>query len=91
MEKRIMHTEYEPENKFLWLHTKNNKLVLEAYGKHGWESVCNCTIAEDNHIESIKVALPELNEKCSKIQLLDYIKDLTEALSKANVIKIKKY
>lgn len=91
MEKRIMHTEYEPEKKFLWLHTKNNKIVLEAYGEHGWESVCTCIKEEKSSVEPVKINLPELDEKCSKIQLLDYIKDLTEALSKANVIKIKKY
>ena len=41
MEKKIIYTENAPDKKFLWLHTKNNNLVLEVFGNHGWESVGN--------------------------------------------------
>ena len=35
MEKKIMYTENAPDKKFLWLHTKNNNLVLEVFGNYG--------------------------------------------------------
>ena len=41
MKQEIIRSEYEPEKKFLWLHTKDGNLVLEAFGDQGWESVGN--------------------------------------------------
>ena len=39
MEKKIIYTENVPDKKFLWLHHKDEDLVLEGFGNNGWESV----------------------------------------------------
>lgn len=102
MEKKIMYTECEPEKKFLWLHTKDNNLVLEVFGNKGWEPVSN-EVQEAKVIESlmqeiesiqeakqtvVNVVLPELTEKSSKKEFISAFNSLKDALVKANIIKI---
>lgn len=102
MEKKIMYTECEPEKKFLWLHTKNNNLVLEVFGNNGWETVCN-EMQEAKIIESlmleikdikeakqtvVNVAIPELTDKSTKKEFIAAFNVLKNALVKANIIKV---
>ena len=74
MEKKIIYTEKAPDKKFLWLHTKNNNLVLEVFGNHGWESVGN----ENNNTELLKI-IKNLSEKVAK---LETIKQVSTKLTK---------
>ena len=74
MEKKIIYTENVPDKKFLWLHTKNNNLVLEVFGNHGWESVSN----ENDNTELLKI-IKELSEKITK---LETIKQVSTKLTK---------
>ena len=74
MEKKIIYTENAPDKKFLWLHTKNNNLVLEVFGNHGWESVGN----ENDNTELLKI-IKELSEKINK---LETIKQVSTKLTK---------
>ena len=68
MEKKIMYTENVPDKKFLWLHTKNNNLVLEVFGNHGWESVSN----ETDNSEVLKI-IKELSEKVDKLETIKQV------------------
>lgn len=68
MEKKIMYTENAPDKKFLWLHTKNNNLVLEVFGNHGWESVSN----ETDNSEVLKI-IKELSEKIDKLETIKQV------------------
>ena len=68
MEKKIMYTENAPDKKFLWLHTKNNNLVLEVFGNHGWESVSN----ETDNSEVLKI-IKELSEKVDKLETIKQV------------------
>ena len=74
MEKKIIYTENAPDKKFLWLHTKNNNLVLEVFGNHGWESVGN----ENDNTELLKI-IKNLSEKVDK---LETIKQVSTKLTK---------
>lgn len=85
MEKKIVYTQYEPSKNFLWLHTKNDNLVLEVYGDKGWEPVCNEVSATSN-VEPVKVKLPELNDKCTKAALIETVKVLVDVLKTTGVI-----
>ena len=76
MEKKIMYTENAPDKKFLWLHTKNNNLVLEVFSNHGWESVSN----ETDNSELLKI-IKELSEKIDKLETIKQVS--------AKLIKIK--
>ena len=68
MEKKIMYTENAPDKKFLWLHTKNNNLVLEVFGNHGWEPVGD----ETNNSELLKI-IKELSEKITKMETIKQV------------------
>ena len=68
MEKKIMYTENAPDKKFLWLHTKNNNLVLEVFGNHGWESISN----ETDNSEVLKI-IKELSEKVDKLETIKQV------------------
>lgn len=85
MEKKIMYTEYEPEKKFLWLHTKNGNMVLEAYKGNGWKPINNTPEKVNSNI----VELPTIDEKCSKSQLISYIKILSKALVDYKIAKFE--
>lgn len=63
-----MYTENAPDKKFLWLHTKNNNLVLEVFGNHGWESISN----ETDNSEVLKI-IKELSEKVDKLETIKQV------------------
>ena len=103
MEKKIVFSETMPDKKFLWLHTKNNNLVLEVFGNKGWEAIGNDSMAdminklakENQELRKqlkvqapIQVKLPKLTENCSKKELLEVISSLIDSLVQANVIKV---
>lgn len=52
MEKKIIYTEYTPDKKFLWLHSKNGELILEGFGSKGWTPI-NATPQQEVSIEDI--------------------------------------
>lgn len=39
MEKKIIFTPVEPNRNLLWLHYREDQLVLEKFGSNGWESI----------------------------------------------------
>ena len=103
MEKKIVFSKTMPDKRFLWLHTKNNNLVLEVFGNKGWEAIGNDSMAdminklakENQELckqlkaqAPIQVKLPKLTEDCSKKELLEVISGLIDSLVQANVIKV---
>ena len=103
MEKKIIFSKTMPDKRFLWLHTKNNNLVLEVFGNKGWEAIGNDSMAdminklakENQELSKqlkvqapIQVKLPKLTEDCSKKELLEVISNLIDSLVQANVIKV---
>lgn len=103
MEKKIVFSKTMPDKRYLWLHTKNNNLVLEVFGNKGWEAIGNDSMADMiNKLAKenqefykqlkaqapIQVKLPKLTEDCSKKELLEVISSLIDSLVQANVIKV---
>lgn len=103
MEKKIVFSKTMPDKRFLWLHTKNNNLVLEVFGNKGWEAIGNDSMAdminkltkENQELckqlkaqAPIQVKLSKLTEDCSKKELLEVISSLIDSLVQANVIKV---
>lgn len=103
MEKKIVFSKTMPDKRFLWLHTKNNNLVLEVFGNKGWEAIGNDSVIdminklvkENQELRKqlkaqapIQVKLPKLTEDCSKKELLEVISNLIDSLVQANVIKV---
>lgn len=103
MEKKIVFSKTMPDKRFLWLHTKNNNLVLEVFGNKGWEAIGNDSVVdminkltkENQELckqlkaqAPIQVKLPKLTENCSKKELLEVISSLIDSLVQANVIKV---
>lgn len=103
MEKKIVFSKTMPDKRYLWLHTKNNNLVLEVFGNKGWEAIGNDSVAdmvnklvkENQELckqlkaqAPIQVKLPKLTEDCSKKELLEVISNLIDSLVQANVIKV---
>lgn len=103
MEKKIVFSKTMPDKRFLWLHTKNNNLVLEVFGNKGWEAIGNDSVIdminklvkENQELckqlkaqAPIQVKLPKLTEDCSKKELLEVISSLIDSLVQANVIKV---
>ena len=103
MEKKIVFSKTMPDKRLLWLHTKNNNLVLEVFGNKGWEAIGNDSMAdminklakENKELSKqlkvqapIQVKLPKLTEDCSKKELLEVISSLIDSLVQANVIKV---
>lgn len=103
MEKKIVFSKTMPDKRFLWLHTKNNNLVLEVFGNKGWEAIGNDSVIdminklvkENQELRKqlkvqapIQVKLPKLTKDCSKKELLEVISSLIDSLVQANVIKV---
>ena len=103
MEKKIIFSETMPDKKFLWLHTKNHNLVLEVFGKKGWEAIGDDSILykinklakENQELRKqlkaqvpIQVKLPKLAENCSKKELLSTIEKLKNVLIKTGIIEL---
>ena len=102
MEKKIMYTENAPDKKFLWLHTKNNNLVLEVFGNHGWESVSNETdnsellkiikelsekIDKLETIKQVSTKLIKIKEDCSKQEMISSIMNINKVLINSGLVK----
>ena len=103
MEKKIVFSKTMPDKRVLWLHTKNNNLVLEVFGNKGWEAIGNDSMAdminklakENQELSKqlkvqapIQVKLPKLTENCSKKELLLTIEKLKNVLIKTGIIEI---
>ena len=50
------------------MHTKNNNLVLEVFGNHGWES-----IGDDTNNSKLLNIIKELSEKVDKLETIKQI------------------
>ena len=102
MEKKIMYTENAPDKKFLWLHTKNNNLVLEVFGNHGWESVSNETdnsellkiikelsekIDKLETVKQVSTKLIKIKEDCSKQEMISSIMNINKVLINSGLVK----
>ena len=103
MEKKIVFSKTMPDKRCLWLHTKNNNLVLEVFGNKGWEAIGNDSVIdminklvkENQELRKqlkaqapIQVKLPKLTEDCSKKELLSTIEKLKNVLIKTGIIEI---
>lgn len=102
MEKKIMYTENAPDKKFLWLHTKNNNLVLEVFGNHGWESIGDETdnsellkiikelsekVAKSETIKQVSAKLTKIKEDCSKQEMISAIMNINKVLINSGLVK----
>ena len=102
MEKKIIYTENAPDKKFLWLHTKNNNLVLEVFGNHGWESVGNENdntellkiiknlsekVAKLETIKQVSTKLIKIKEDCSKSEMISAIININKVLINSGLVK----
>ena len=102
MEKKIMYTENAPDKKFLWLHTKNNNLVLEVFGNHGWESVGDETdnsellkiieelsekVTKLETVKQVSTKLTKIKEDCSKQEMISAIMNINKVLINSGLVK----
>ena len=102
MEKKIIYTENAPDKKFLWLHTKNNNLVLEVFGNHGWEPVGNKNdntellkiiknlsekVAKLETIKQVSAKLTKIKEDCSKQEMISAIININKILINSGLVK----
>ena len=102
MKQEIIRSEYEPEKKFLWLHTKDGNLVLEAFGDQGWESVGNEVdntallkiieaqnkkIEELATIKAVETQLTEIKKDCSKQEMISAIININKVLINSGLVK----
>ena len=102
MEKKIMYTENAPDKKFLWLHTKNNNLVLEVFGNHGCESIGNNTnnskllniikelsekVDKLETIKQVSTKLIKIKEDCSKQEMISAIININKVLINSGLVK----
>ena len=102
MEKKIIYTENAPDKKFLWLHTKNNNLVLEVFGNHGWESIGDDTnniellkiiknlsekVAKLETIKQVSTKLTKIREDCSKQEMISAIININKVLINTGLVK----
>ena len=102
MEKKIIYTENAPDKKFLWLHTKNNNLVLEVFGNHGWEPVGNENdntellkiiknlsekVAKLETIKQVSTKLTKIKEDCSKQEMISAIININKVLINSGLVK----
>ena len=102
MEKKIMYTENAPDKKFLWLHTKNNNLVLEVFGNHGWESIgaeadnsellkiikeLSEKITKMETIKQVSTKLTKIREDCSKQEMISAIMNINKVLINSGLVK----
>ena len=102
MKQEIIRSEYEPEKKFLWLHTKDGNLVLEAFGDQGWESVGNeidntallkiieaqnKKIEELTTIKAVETQLTEIKKDCYKQEMISSIINNKKVLIHSGLVK----
>ena len=102
MEKKIIYTENVPDKKFLWLHTKNDNLVLEVFGNHGWESIGDDTnnskllniikelsekVDKLETIKQVSTKLIKIKEDCSKQEMISAIININKVLTNSGLVK----
>lgn len=79
MEKKIIFTPVEPNRNLLWLHYREDHLVLERFGSNGWESVGDTDhITEEELIEALKNKADLVGGKVPAEQLPSYVDDVIE-------------
>ena len=79
MEKKIIFTPVEPNRNLLWLHYREDHLVLERFGSNGWESIGDTDHAtEEEFIEALKNKADLVGGKVPAEQLPSYVDDVVE-------------
>jgi len=48
LERRVILSSSEPDRNSLWLHTKDNKFILESYTSRGWEPIGVSSSSKDD-------------------------------------------
>lgn len=98
MKVNIVYSQKAPNKTELWLHKKNDDMVLEVFGSKGWESVINDAdikslkeaiekIQKEETKNTIKANVPTLSEDCSKIELINNVNTIKNVLVKAGILK----
>lgn len=79
MEKKIIFTPVEPNRNLLWLHYREDQLVLEKFGSNGWESIGDTDhVTEEEFIEALKNKADLVSGKVPAEQLPSYVDDVME-------------
>lgn len=79
MEKKIIFTPVEPNRNLLWLHYREDHLVLERFGSNGWESIGDTDhVTEEEFIEALKNKADLVGGKVPAEQLPSYVDDVVE-------------
>nr|DAX30330.1 MAG TPA: hypothetical protein [Crassvirales sp.] len=79
MEKKIIFTPVEPNRNLLWLHYREDQLVLEKFGSNGWESVGNSEGVTQAELEEALQGKADLvGGKVPAEQLPSYVDDVVE-------------
>lgn len=86
MEKKIIFTPTEPSTNLLWLHYKEDSLVLESFGSNGWEPIGEFSEKELTELLSGKADL--IGGKVPASQLPSYVDDVLEFVSEINITNI---
>ena len=79
MEKKIIFTPVEPNRNLLWLHYREDQLVLEKFGSNGWESIGDTDyVTEEEFIEALKNKADLVGGKVPAEELPSYVDDIIE-------------
>lgn len=79
MEKKIIFTPVEPNRNLLWLHYREDQLVLEKFGSNGWESIGDTDyVTEEEFIEALKNKADLVGGKVPAEELPSYVDDVIE-------------
>lgn len=79
MEKKIIFTPVEPNRNLLWLHYREDHLVLERFGSNGWESIGDTDhVTEEEFIEALKNKADLVGGKVPAEELPSYVDDVVE-------------
>lgn len=85
MEKKIIFTPVEPNRNLLWLHYREDHLVLERFGSNGWESIGDTDhVTEEEFIEALKNKADLVGGKVPAEQLPSYVDDVVEFTNTIN-------
>lgn len=77
MEKKIIFTPVEPNRNLLWLHYREDHLVLERFGSNGWESIGDTDhVTEEEFIEALKNKADLVGGKVPAEELPSYVDDV---------------
>lgn len=85
MEKKIIFTPVAPNRNLLWLHYREDHLVLERFGSNGWESIGDTDhVTEEEFIEALKNKADLVGGKVPAEQLPSYVDDVVEFTNTIN-------